>query len=285
MRDVVIVPCYERPEYTYLCLQYLSRARGIRDKEVWMCQDQHKDTSNFIVGAMLEVRDKANEYFVRIRYQLHAKHDTYGNSTNLIDSLKDAHDSGAERIFLVEDDIIVAPDIFEWHEAVLEEKDVFVSCATALNKSAHFQVNGPNVMDLSDDSAAYKTVRGAYSSHASAFKRKNLGTLLEYLHGHTIPWASGDEQDIRTQLFMFANYFKSAWPYMPRAYNVGMYSYHINTGRKLTGTLEEKTRALDQIIHDSDKLRDMSANNSAVTPIPAEWPIRTGPVKNVQRFR
>ena len=41
MRDVVIVPCYERPEYTRICLEYLSRARGIEDKEVWLCQDSH----------------------------------------------------------------------------------------------------------------------------------------------------------------------------------------------------------------------------------------------------
>ena len=145
-------------------------------------------------------------------------------------------------------------------------------------------MNGPNAMDPSDDSAAYKTVQGAYSSHAVAFKRKNLDQLLSYVMSFS-KWESGFEQDMLTQRFMRIVHKASAWPYVPRAYNVGVYSYHINTGRKLTGTLEEKTRALDQIIHDPDKLRDMSTNNGAVTPIPAEWPVRTGPVKNVQRFR
>ena len=289
MRDVVIVPCYERPEYTCLGLQYLSRARGIRDKEVWLCQDNHEN--GLIVDPNNAPKDFAEvalylgmTFGSRAVYRSIAPHSTYGNSKNLVDGLKAAYDSGAERIFLVEDDIIVAPDIFEWHEAVLEEKDVFVSCATALNKSAHFQVNGPNAMDPSDDSAAYKTVQGAYSSHAVAFKRKNLDRLLSYVTSFS-KWESGFEQDMLTQRFMRIVHKASAWPYVPRAYNVGVYSYHINTGRKLTGTLKEKTRALDQIIHDPDKLRDMSANNSAVTSIPAEWPVRTEPVKNVQRFR
>ena len=42
MRDVVLVPCYERPEFTRLCLQYLSHARGIEDKEVCLFIDNHK---------------------------------------------------------------------------------------------------------------------------------------------------------------------------------------------------------------------------------------------------
>lgn len=287
MRDVVIVPCYERPEYTFLCLQYLSRARGIHDKDVWICQDQHKDTGPLIVGAMLEVRDRADCYFIRLRYQLHARHDTYGNSQNLVDSLRDAYDTGAERVFLVEDDIIVAPDIFEWHEEVLEHSEAFVSCATALNKSAHFPINGPQVMNETyQDPNAYLKVCGPYSSHAVAFKRKYLKGLLDSLIIHKpFEWESGKEQDIYIQKLSKATDRTSAWPYVPRAYNVGWRSYHINTGVKFNGTLEEKTNALESVIRDPQKLREMSANNSAVTALPEQWPVRTGPVVNVQKFR
>ena len=295
MRDVVIVPCYERPEYTFLCLQYLSRARGIHDKDVWICQDQHKDTGPSIVGAMLEVRDRADCYFIRLRYQLHARHDTYGNSQNLVDSLRDAYDTGAERVFLVEDDIIVAPDIFEWHEAVLKDSDPLVSCATLVNKSAHFHINGPQVMDETyQDPAAYVRI-GAYSSppmpyssHAAAFKREHLGDILDYLSRRPIEWAPGIEQDLLIQQYPGCLQYPnrgSVWPFVPRAYNIGWRSYHINTGVKFNGTLEEKTNALESVIRDPQKLREMSANNSAVTVLPEQWPVRTGPVVNVQKFR
>ena len=286
MMDVVIVPCYERPEYTFLCLVYLSRARGITDKEVWLCQDQHKD-GPIVVPFMTEVLAQAEEYIPHIKYRLHETHNTYGNSKNLIDSLKDAFDTGAERVFLVEDDIIVAPDIFEWHEAVLDEVGVFVSCATGLNKSAHFQINGPQAMDEGyHDPSAYLKVCGPYSSHAAAFKREKLGFLLGYIEGQSsVPWAPGHEQDLVTQKYLRTTKWESAWPYAPRAYNVGWRSYHINTGSTFNGALQQKVRALENTIRDPQKLKEMSANNSAVTLLPEKWPVRLEPVRNVQRFR
>jgi hypothetical protein len=280
MRDVVIVPCYERPEYTRLCLEYLSRARGIENKEIWIFLDNHRETD---FRKIFDAQQPNLKYASFVNCQL--PHDTYGNSKNLLDGLKAAYDSGAQRIFLVEDDIIVAPDIFEWHEEILDTVDPFVSCATALNKSAHFQINGQFAMREScKNPDAYLEAIGPYSSHAAAFKRKNLGRLVEYLieTAKLLSWASGDEQDIRTQQYLRQIKKTSAWPYVPRAYNVGVYSYHINTGRKLSGTLEEKAQALDQIIHDPEKLREISANNSAVTAIPSQWPVRTEPVKIIR---
>jgi hypothetical protein len=215
----------------------------------------------------------------------YAEHSSYGNSQNLVDSLKRAHEANTDRVYLVEDDIIVAPDFFSWHEAVLEEPNVFVSCSTALSKSAHFQINGPQAMDETyQDPAAYYLAEGPYSSHAVAFKRDNLGLLLRYL-GMIDDWHSGWEQDLCTQRYLLSRGLRSAWPFMPRAYNIGWYSYHINTGRKFTGALAEQSAAIERVIKDSYALRDVSANNSAVTPLPEHWPVRLDPVRNVQRLR
>ena len=43
MRDIVIIPTYDRPEYLALCLEKLFQARGIEEKEVWVCLDHHSD--------------------------------------------------------------------------------------------------------------------------------------------------------------------------------------------------------------------------------------------------
>jgi hypothetical protein len=210
------------------------------------------------------------------------KKDTYGNSKNLLDSLKRAYDSGAERIFLVEDDIMVAPDIFEWHETVLNEVDPFVSCATLLNKSAHFPINGREAMDESiKDPNAYHVSHHAYSSHAAAFKRKNLKHVVEFLANESTyeKLSSGNEQDIQIQKIMALPFFinkGSAWPYVPRAFNVGMYSYHINTGMKFNGTFEEKCDALRKAVTNPEKLRSMSAGNQTITSVPTEFVSRTG---------
>jgi len=281
MKDIVLVPCYERNEYTRLCLEYLSRARGIEYNLVVLCVDAHDGDGGINAGQMHNLQ-YGNDLFEDFLVHIHAPHNTYGNSKNIVDSLKMAYDAGAQRIFLVEDDIMVAPDIFEWHEAVLEQADPFVSCATALNKSAHFQINGPQAMDeRCQDTAAYKRLLGPYSSHAAAFKRENLGLLLTMIEKYPVEWAQGYEQDIYIQRLMGSLSFPnrgSAWPYVPRAYNVGWRSYHINTGMQFNGTLEEKVRALEATIKDPVRLRDMSANNAAVTPLPETWPVRTEPV-------
>ena len=279
MKDVIVVPAYERPEYTRVTLEYIHRARGIEDKDIWLFLDNH------LGDDFGKIYDDQRSNFGLASYGFcQLPEDTYGNSRNLILALKAAYESGAERIFLIEDDIIVAPDIFEWHEAILNEVNPFVSCATSLNRSAHFQINGPNAMDESiKDPNAYKKVFGAYSSHAVAFTRENLGVLLIRIDSALEwgDWRPGKEQDILIQNIMSSIYFPnagSAWPYVPRAFNVGIYSYHINTGMKFNGTLEEKCAALRRTITDPDKLRIMSANNRAITAVPAEFVERTGPL-------
>ena len=279
MRDVVIVPCYERPEYTRLCLEYLAQARGVQDKEIWLCEDSHISEPEDRMKNMLPVVAYGYNTFAHFQHYVQLAHATYGNSFNLVGSLQRAYESGAERIFLVEDDIIVAPDIFEWHEETLDRAYPLVSCATALNKSAHFQINGPMAMDESyKNPNAYKRTIGPYSSHAAAFSRNCLGGLIQYFNDKQFTWEPGLEQDVRIQQYLAVRGHRSIWPYVPRAYNVGVYSYHINTGQRLQGTLEEKVRVLDSVIKDPNLLRNMSANNSAVTPIPAAWPVRTAPI-------
>ena len=288
MRDIILVPCYERPEFTRLCLQYLSHARGIENKEVCLFIDNHKgkDFREIFEAQQPNLQLAADLFPNRYFASCQEAHESYGNSRNVVDALKFGYNIGAERVFLVEDDILVAPDFFSWHEAVLEEPSVFVSCSTALSKSAHFQINGPQAMDETyQDPAAYYLAEGPYSSNAVAFKRDNLGQLLSWFASEDRKWAPGYEQDLLTQQFLHVTKQKSGWPFMPRAYNIGWYSYHINTGRKFTGTLAEQSAAIERVIKDSYALRDVSANNSAVTPLPEHWPVRLDSVRNVQRLR
>lgn len=296
MRDIVIVPTYERQEYAHVCLEYLSRVEGIGDKEVWLCQDSHED--GFEVNPLHAPEDtrKLALFFgqlfgSRADYIMIRSHSTYGNSRNLIEALKRAYERGAERIFLVEDDIMVMPDIFRWHEAVLDQVNPFVSCATSLNKSAHFPINGRYAMDetFRDPNAVYISAN-AYSSHAVAFKRENLGELLIEIDRQLEwgEWQSGKEQDILIQHIMSMPSFPnrgSAWSYVPRAYNVGMRSYHINTGMEFNGTLEEKCAALRTTIKDPFKLREMSCNNQAVTAVLDSSPEWSIPLRVVQKYR
>lgn len=289
MRDVVIVPCFERPEFTRVCLEYLSRARGIDDKELWLCQDAH-DPYDGTFDAMLPVVDYAYETFPNnFVHKMIACHNTYGNSKNLLHSMRLAYLSRAPRVFLVEDDIMVMPDFFEWHEEVLCASEFpFVSCATSLNKSAHFPINGRHSMDESFQSPdAYYIATSAYSSHAAAFTRSNLGEVVQRFANDTTYEClrSGAEQDILIQGLMASTpNCGSAWPYIPRAYNVGIYSYHIS-GMRFNGSFEEKVNAVRSVIKDPEKLKSMAYGNQTVTSVPDNMPARIGPIYNTQRYR
>lgn len=288
MRDIILVPCYERPEFTRLCLQYLSRARGIEDKEVCLFIDNHKgkDFREIFEAQQPNLQLVADLFPNRCFTSCQEAHESYGNSRNIVDALKFGYNIGAERVYLVEDDILVAPDFFSWHEAVLEEPNVFVSCSTALSKSAHFQINGPQAMDEAyQDPAAYYLAEGPYSSHAVAFKRDNLGQLLSWFASEDRKWAPGYEQDLLTQQFLHVTKQKSGWPFMLRAVHIGWYSYHVNTGRKFTGTLIEKTTAVADAVKDCAKVRECSANSRVCDAVPEHWPVRLDPVRNVQRLR
>lgn len=298
MRDIVIVPVYERPEFAIVCLEYLSKAYGVHDKEIWLRQDQHIGGPQVKIGEMMEVVDYGRAAFGKnFNYGWQEAHNYYGNSYNLLESMKEAYEAGADRVFLVEDDIMVAPDIFLWHEAVLKQVDPFVSCATAVNKSAHFEINGRYVMDESfKDPAAYYVSETAYSSHASAFRRDYLREIVERFADHSVyvDCCSGKEQDLLIQGFipyMSRTGCGSVWPYVLRAFNVGIYSYH-TTGMKFGGTFEEKVSALRATIKDPAKLRDMSSNNQAVTAVPewlrlseCEWGTYTDLVYNAQKYK
>ncbi len=288
-RDVVIVPTYDRPEYLAVCLEYLSEARGIADKEIWICQDNHVGAyPEPGVLAVFQSRGFLRARNIEVKCTMRSAHNYYGNSVNIFKSLKQAVETGAERIFLVEDDIMVMPDFFEWHEEVLAAVNPFVSCGTAVNKSAHFPINGRYAQDETfQDAAAVYLSESAYSSHAIAIKKENAKVLVEVFANEKIyeSLEPGFEQDIMIQKFLVTNKLKSAWPYVPRAYNVGMRSYHINTGMRVNGTPEEKRATLKAIIKDPIRLANMACGNQAVTPVPTAIPARTEPIYAIQRYR
>ena len=204
---------------------------------------------------------------------IHRKaHTTYGNSFNVLESFREAYATDARYVYLLEDDVLVMPDYFEWHEAAHEKWHPFVSCAGRINRSLNFAMNGPEAIDETYKSPlACVASSSAYGSWAACFTRQSLGLILkeadntDFLN-HVGP---GSEQDIFIQKFMprvriytpevcdpalwaesglvypptRVELDFSVWPYVPRAYHMGWFSYHRTAGLKFNGTLEEKIAA------------------------------------------
>lgn len=274
MRDIVIVPTYDRPEFLAVCLEKLVQARGIEEKELWICQDFHIEDKNRSAAwhelEMVPVLEEARRQFgSRFRYVPRKPHNFYGNSFNLMAAFVEACAAQPRYTFLIEDDVMVMPDYFQWHAAAQEKWNPFVSCAGRINRSLNFALNGPEAIDEScRDGVACVSSLQAYISWATCFTSSSLRRILLTAAGaNFFSWADqsccgarpGHEQDIVIQEMMKrVKTLSSVWPYVPRAYHMGWHSYHRPAGVKFNGSLSERVDALRKAIVDPAKIRDMA---------------------------
>lgn len=291
MADIVIVPTYDRPEYLWVCLEKLHAAAGVQDKEIWICEDNHTTPKDgWVTLNVIPVLEEARRMFKKFRYISRTPHDTYGNSHNVVEAMREAcHlfrigvNSLEAKVYLVEDDVMVMPDFFLWHEAVQECVGTpVVSCAERYNHSLDFPINGRYVLDESfRDPMAYIVAPDVYSSLGVCFPVEELAHFAP-----TKPFGPGCEQDILIKEYLRYAQTPVAWPYVPRCYHMGWYGYHRNTGMRFNGTLEEKVEALKAAMVDPVRIREMAGAQDieAYPTEPIAWQKKV-PFYEVKKYR
>jgi len=268
MTDLVIIPTFDRPEFLWLCLENLVNIFGWSDQlpHIWVCEDIHADKPKSFTIEM-EMLAVHREFQGRLGYRYIATkpHTTYGNSYNVLSALQAANGAGYRYVYLIEDDVLVTPDFFDWNDAVHAKFKPWASCAGRLNRSLNFEMNGREAIDESvrDVTACHSSV-AAYNSWATCFSAE----ALQWISGNTSfdQFASGFEQDIMIQRQIRRAKLTTVWPYVPRAYHMGWYSYHRDGGMKLYGTLEERVTALRAAVKDPAKLRSLGAQDMDAFP-------------------
>lgn len=277
MKDIVIVPVFDRPEYLWVCLEHLHRAHGMENKELWICEDIHADKPKGFtieVEMLATIREAIRVFgYENVVYYGRHPHTTYGNSHNLMAALRDAYATEAKYVYIVEDDTMVTEDFFDWHEQVQQQYKPFVTCAGRINRSLNFQMNGPEAIDEScKDPMACVRSHKAYMSWATCFKRENLYWFLKHApsNGGYGTWRPGFEQDMFIQDFIRNSHAATVWPYVPRAYHMGVRSYHRTAGLAFNGTLEEKVKQLREMIGSKEKIRSMALLQDDIDPYPSK---------------
>lgn len=285
MKDIVIVPTYYRPEYLSLCLEYLSKAKGIQNMEIWVCQDfrEHDEHRHFIeeqwtAAVIDDWRTKLSIRFIRS-----APHSYSGNTQNVMEAYKKAYETDAKFVYLVEDDVMVQPDFFQWHMAIQEQEKFFCSVAyrCSRNQEARTDITDPN---------AYFTTARDYASIGVCWRRENLSGIvkhakLEYyndLDGYMVKTFPGNrfgdcfaEQDGLIMRCMWDVAGVTAWPYVPRCYHMGWYGYHRPNGVRPNGHLEQKIAALRGMISNAEQLKTAAPDYGDIEAMPhgavGEW--------------
>lgn len=286
-RDIVIVPSYYRPEYIALCLEYLAAADGAKEKEVWVGQDRHTNDGRYLTNELPAVRHVVDSFklagkFASITYIERAPTPYIGNPSNFLELYKQAYETDARYVYLVEDDVLVAPDFFRWHEAVQAKHDLLVSVGWHC-------VRNPEVK-RSSNPAEYITSYRDFSSIGVCWKREKLAPLVKharveyyrdmavYLRGAfpNNPFAAGqwtEQAGVITRLLHETRNRLVAWPSLRRCSHVGVHGYHRPHGHKFTGTLDERVAALRQAVA-SVSIQGMSKDfEDDIEPIitPGAW--------------
>lgn len=295
MKDIVLIPAFARPEYLYLCLDRLRMARGGREKHVWIAQDRHKRDSEETLERIEEVARVARHFegeFADLRFIQRAPHSYVGNVFNVLELYRAAFQTDARFVYLIEDDVLVGKDFFEWHEAAQARTDYF--CTVGWHC-----IRNPERL-VSDDPEGYIESERDFSSIGVCWKRENLAAIAQHAReeyyrdlptylksafpGSPIHFSKWTEQaGLIMRVLLSTPGAVVAWPVVARCAHVGISGYHRQTGHKFTGTVEQRIAALNQAIRQTETLVGLSRDTfDDVSAIPEVQPWQQ--LKVVQRF-
>lgn len=226
--DVVAILSFDRPEMLALCLERLAAASGVHEKQIWVCQDTKPHGP--APETLREVQQVLRSIPLDVRY---IEHRTSGvnNGENTVLSLREAHATGADRIFLIEDDTLVNPDFFAFcHQALRQFESLPVVCCRGLSSRI---VTGSK---FANDAFSVCISRG-FKQLACAFGREGQG----FLSMRPRPDVAFDTR--MEDAFVVV-------PFAARARDIGRYSSiplpGNECGPRPVGTLEEKIAELRQ---------------------------------------
>lgn len=236
MRSVVVVPCYQRPEFLAATLTRLRRARGFKEHAFLFSLDRDYDPE--IPGVIATLFPIEHVYYRVARRQ----HNYRGAAYSILESLRDALTMKPDLVYLVEDDVWVADDFFEFHEAAHDlDADAFtVSAGRNSNLGRSFsktrEIDHTLANRLADSvklDAIYRHT--SYQSIGTSHKAEFLPEVLEHAnrayYEHPVDYCTRilDDPDLPmeacspTELIhriARRRVWWSVYPFVPRAFEV-----------------------------------------------------------------
>ena len=119
--DIVVMPVANRPEMLALSLERLSLAQGTPEVRIFVdCVGQTR------LDEFEHVRD--TYYPLADLYYAQEHTPCVSGTWNILQALKAGYDSGAGLVFLIEEDIMVRPDYFDWHRQEMATGQYLATC-------------------------------------------------------------------------------------------------------------------------------------------------------------
>jgi hypothetical protein len=119
--SIVVMPVAERPEFAALALECLSKAEFCPPIHIYVDDVSQKLKDEFSYVFANHAPPQASIFFREPHVQ------ATSGCHNILMSIKDGRESGAMYIYLVEEDVLVRPNFFKYHQDALSDGSV-ASC-------------------------------------------------------------------------------------------------------------------------------------------------------------
>lgn len=252
MTQVVIVPAWQRPEFLRACLYRLS----VADRpHIHYLISLDRGYTPGVAQVADNFRASITGGLHRVTVLRRTRHPHRGNSYNVLEAYRRAHAMAPSLIHLVEEDIFVGADYFEYHEDA-HRMHPHAFCVSAVRNQAWPPGTEPPV----DDTAVYAhtsyqslgvsfrpdTVR-QFLPHAKPAYYRDGGRYLRSVFPHSSIPAGHSEQDGLINRVREQQGAATIYPWSPRAYHAGYFGYnrrgHWN-GPGADGSIDERADAL-----------------------------------------
>ncbi|HEY4880656.1 MAG TPA: hypothetical protein VIH80_00615 [Steroidobacteraceae bacterium] len=260
-RDILVIPCWRRPEFLWHCLDNLRRAEGIGDLHVLFRPDRGHDPR--IHDVIDEFGPQLGSYEIDLPAPCPYRRGR--QSANLLAGYLQAAARTRRYVFMVEEDVMVARDFLRWHYAVqAAQPQSFCSIATrntnrAIPHTADPEAYYVTTLDYCSLGVCFERsvimrriaphVRREYFEDPAAYCQRNF-TGSQVGGGHV-------EQDalIRRIQEQVGARRPIVFPFRPRAFHAGYYAYR--RGSSSNGALSQRVREVGEIIYNIEAMRNV----------------------------
>jgi hypothetical protein len=269
VKEIVIVPAWRRPEFLHACLQRLLVADDGRP-EYWICLDR-----GYFAPVMAVATWARKRFGKRLRIG-QRRHNYRGNSYNVLTSYRDAVAEGADLVHLVEEDVFVGHDYFDFHRRAHALAPEAFAVSACRNQQFPIGTEPP-----ADETAVY--LHASYQSLGVSFRPERLAPALAHARQpyfqrpivycrrafpHTGINPANAEQDGLLHRVMEAEGRTTLYAAVPRAYHAGFVGYHRH-GQLPPGGVEARAAAILAMGDDELNRRAHSFPDHATVPLDA----------------
>jgi hypothetical protein len=256
--DVVVIPCWRRPEFLWHCLDNLTRADGSAETQILFRLDTGYSPDN--IAVIKSFSDRLPNYQIECAPTCPFRRTK--QSANVLLGYLHAARRSRRLVHLIEEDVMVSRDYFRWHRAV-HDSGPALFCSIAV-RNPNRNVTGPSEV------GGYYLSGADYCSYGVCFDKHVLQTMIaphvnmtymrlpkKYLRRQfpsSVVGLGFVEQDGLIRRIQEKGPLPIAYPCVPRAFDAGFYGYNRPGG--LGGSLQERIHALSEIIYDPRRMRE-----------------------------